>query len=190
MKRDIIFDDPDIRTFFKDYQTVMNKDSAYRKRKSFVGAEDHFQQNTNDDIVELENILTTFLKVIDESLAETSYSFYDILKDQGNTMISDLYARFIFIFIQTMITEYKQWCIINAKETREKCKAFLVAKYREHVEEKFVINKDFGIKDFRQSLESLQELIDKSLCNQHTEWDGSICEEEINLFELEIVRRI
>ena len=190
MKRDIIFDDPDIRTFFKDYQTVMKKDSAYRKRKSFVGAEAHIQQNTNDDIVELENVFTTFLEVIDESIAETSYSFYDILKDQGDTMISDLYARFIFIFIQTMLTEYKLWCKINAKETREKCTAFLVAKYREHVEEKFVINQDFGIKDFRQSLESLQELIDKSLCNLHTEWDGSICEEEINFFELEIVSRI
>ena len=107
----------------------------------------------NDEILELKTDFETFYKLIDENIGDKSSPFYDIMnessKDKVGALMNDLYARFMFIIVQIMISEYQNLLENNAQETRQICTKFLSDQLSDKIENQFIQDTRFGIWDSR-----------------------------------------
>ena len=149
------------------------------------------EQTIHDEIDSLHYDLENFLKLIHCSISNKSMTFYEILKAkdkrQSATTMEDLYARFIFMIIQIMILDYKSLMKKNFAETTEWCKNYFMEQYSNHIENKFIHDFKFGITDFHNSMQELKKCVNTSLCHQNPGLDGSICKEQSDKFQNEIV---
>ena len=164
------------------------QDLTYRNSKE---EEIELHKGINDEILELKTDFETFYKLIDENIEEKSSPFYDIMNESSNdkvgALMSDLYARFMFIIVQIMISEYQNLLENNAQETRQSCTKFLSDQLSDNIEKKFIHDTRFGISEFHDSMRLLREYITIPLCNEFPEWDGTICKEQTIIFEREMV---
>ena len=108
--------------------------------------------------------------------------FYEILLEanggENRVLTDDLYARFMFILIQILITEYQNLLEINVTQTHQKCTNFLYNQFSTHVEKKFVLATNHGIQEFQDSLKALQKCVTIPLCNEFSNWDGQVCQQQ------------
>ena len=164
------------------------QDLSYRNSKE---KEIELHKGINDEIIELKTDFETFYMLIDENIGDKSSPFYDIMnessKDKVGPLMNDLYARFMFIIVQIMISEYQNLLENNAQETRQICTKFLSDQLSDKIENKFIQDTRFGISEFRDNLSSLKKYITIPLCNEFPEWDGTICKEQTIIFEREMV---
>ena len=181
-----------MKKFFIDLKSNLLEDAKYR----LTNEDDRktLEETIHDEIDSLQFDLENVLNLIHQSISDKSMTFYEILKakdkTQRATMMEDLYARFIFMIIQIMILDYKSLMKKNFVETSEWCKSYFMQKYSNHIENKFIHDFKFGTTDFHNSMQELKKCVNISLCHQNPGLDGSICKEQSDKFQNEIVSYI